>query len=409
MAKYDFFAFTGNDCVPKFCINLKSFGGITKAYNQCSPVSTIINRNAIAMANGIWYIVDETDTDVSKEYPHLKTLLQNPNPLQSWTEFLIQLDVFRQLYGEVFVYGVEKVGFEKQALFVLNPEYVKLKNNKIDFFRKKEEIITSYTFVGENLTVENVLHIKDIYQNIDLKIPLRGKSRLTSLEYEVKNVMQAQEAIYSLNQDRGALGILTNKGKDADGSTPMKKSEKENVQKQLISCYGLSERQAKVIVTDADLDWQAMTFNVKDLMLYEGIKQNIETIADAFNYPFELLANSKGTTYNNKNEAKKSLYQDGVIPISNIYEQLFGEFFQLKDGHKIDIDFSHIECLQEAVKERAEAKLKINTGCQIAFRNGIITINEWREQLELDRLDDGDKYYEDENNKNSQQRGNGEN
>ena len=129
-------------------------------------------------------------------------------------------------------------------------------------------------------------------------------------------------------------------------------------------------------------------------MLFEGIKQNIEGISDAFNSPFELLANSKGTTYANKEEAKTSLYQDGVIPIAEIYAQAFTTFFGLKDGHKFTIDFSHIECMQEAKKEQAEAKRALNMANQIAFTNGIISLQEWRKDLELDEKIEGETMYE---------------
>ena len=395
LSGYDFMTWIKNG-IKIFDINFNSSGDLVVAYNKCSPVSTVINRLATSMANGKWWIVDDADSDVIDKYPNIKSIIDNPNPFQSWQEFIIQLDIYRNIFGEVFIYSPTKTGFEKQALFVLKPTLVKpIVSKQIDFFSKKEDIITGYEYNAtyfRRVLIEpkDILHIKDVYQNLsDDAIQFSGKSRLTSLEYEIRNVIQAQEAIYSLNSDRGAQGILSNSKKDADGMLPMTKQQKEEIQQEYKQQYGLRNGQRKIIITDASLQWQQMSYNVRDLMLFEGIKQNIESITDAFNYPFELLANSKGSTYANKNEAKKSLYQDGIMPISDIYSQAFTTFFQLNDGHKFTIDFSHIECLQEAEKEKAESKRALNMANKIAFESGIISAEEWREDLGLDQQING--------------------
>jgi len=87
-------------------------------------------------------------------------------------------------------------------------------------------------------------------------------------------------------------------------------------------------------------------------MLFEGIKANIENITDAFNYPFELLANSKGVTFSNKSEVEKIMYQDAVIPFSKIYGEKFTHCFGLEKS-KIIIDFGEVECMKESKKEEA--------------------------------------------------------
>jgi len=396
LSSRSFFTWTGNEFSKGFTIDLNSAQDLVVAYKLCSPVSTIINRLSLAMANGKCWVVDESDSNVIEAYPHISNIIDAPNPFQSWQEFIIQLDAYRNIFGEVFVYAPTKVGLEKQILYVLNPTHVTpIISKEIDFFAKKEDIIKGYKyranyFRTSTFDVKDILHIKDLYQILsDDAIQFRGKSRLTSLENEIKNVIQAQEAIHALNKDRGAMGVLSNKSRDVAGLIALTPKEREEIEERLRTHYGLSRNRSKVLLTDSDLQWQSMTFNVRDLMLFEGIKQNIESISDAFNYPFELLANSKGTTYANKNEAKKSLYQDGVMPIAEMYAQAFTTFFGLKDGHKFTIDFSHIECMQEARKEQAEAKRALNAANQIAFQNGIISMEEWRESLDLDEKING--------------------
>ncbi|MCL1933060.1 MAG: phage portal protein [Candidatus Azobacteroides sp.] len=393
--------FTGNGNTPAFEIDLTSFYGLKDAYEKCSPISTIIGKLATAMSNGKWWIVDENDNDLRKAEKKTSALLERPNPLQSWTELMIQAETFRYLYGEVFFYFSIPEGFgakDASGVWVINPEYT-----DIDYYgkmydqRNVENIVKRYILRINNdhreIKPNEILHVKDIYQNINFNPnDLRGKSRLISLKYEIKNIIQAQEAIYSLNKDRGAQGILINRNRDESGNVPLTKSRKDDLQKQFNE-YGLSEKQKKVIISDTDVDWKQISYNVRDLMLFEGMKANTENIADAFNYPFELLANSKGATFSNKSEAEKIMYQDSVIPFSKIYAEKFTSFFGLKNS-KIIIDFGEVECMKESRKEEAGALQSLNSANETAYRNGVITVNEWRRSIEMDEITGGDVYNE---------------
>jgi HK97 family phage portal protein len=397
-----FVPFDGNNTKP-FHISLDELPGVRKAYCKCSPVSTMINRLASSMANGAWWITDKNNNDVSGRYADLTNLLNRPNPLQIRTEFIKQLDIYRNLYGITYIWAVIPEGFtsleDAVALWPINPERINpvyRQNSRLYYTQNIEDIIEKYVItVGHemlNVNPKEVLCIKD--NSLDmLSENAACCTRLKGLEYEVRNIMQAQEAIYALNKDRGAMGIITNKSKDASGNMPLMPEEKEGLQTEFKENYGLSHKQAKVIITNADLGWIQMSFNVKDLMLFEGIKQNIESIADAFNYPFELLANQKGTTYANRNEAIKYLYQDNVIPNANIYAEKFTGFFNLENA-KIEIDFSNVEYLKEAQKEKAEAWLKMNHALKIAYELNVITREEYREALDLDEQPKGKIYYD---------------
>lgn len=398
--KVDFFSFLGNLFQKGFYINFNSNNWISNAYEKCSPLSTIIGRVSKAMCNGIWWIVDENDTDVSELYPDIKHILKTPNPFQTWTEFFLQVDIYRQLYGESFIYYPSIPGINNRMIFCLCPSNVSIDINRdIDIIQLSKSninyIYDSSFFKRKKIDSEEILHVRDNFQNItEYTGCFKNYSRVNSLKFEIKNIVQAQEAIYSLNKDRGAQGILSNDGRDADGTSILTPGEKNRIEEKFKRKYGLSTNDEKVLVTQFALKWQQMSFNVKDLMLFEGIRENIANIADSFDYPFELLANDKGTTFNNKSEAKKILYQDNIIPMSIIYSELFTNFFKLKEGHKIIIDFSHIECLQKAELDRNNATLKLNQAQKIAYESGIISMEEWRESLGLDRKINGNTMYE---------------
>lgn len=387
-----FFTFTGDKCTPRFTVDFNSIYGINDAYDKCSTLKAIVNRMALVIANVKLWILDDAGNDMSDKYKDLATLLKRPNFIQTWPEFIQQLDVYRQLYGEAFIYASVPIGFNNanaNALWVLNPLFIDIESNGRLYDQSDiENIGLRYIFNSSGqrreLDPSNVLHIKDVNQNIDFAPnDLRGSSRLLGLETSLANIIQAEEAIYTMNRDRGAIGILSNDQKDISGTIPLTDEEKESLRNQYQSLYGLSARQAKVIITNASLKWQSISFNVKDLMLLEGIEKNIQLIADALGYPYDLLSTSKGVTYENKAEAKKLLYQDSIIPIANLYAEKLTGFFGLENA-KLEFDFSDIECLKKSEKEAAETLYQLNQAMQTAYNNGVISRAEWRLAIGMD-------------------------
>ena len=392
-ARYHFMEWTGNGCGDNgFHVNLDGCSGIDDAYCRCSTLRTITNRIAGAHNNGKWWLVDAKDNDVLDRYKGIKQLLKKPNPIQTWGEFMAQLDVYRQLYGEVFVYAVVPVGYSVQdasALWVINPGYIDIEiTGKLYMQSDLDNIILSYYLnaggVRTKLDKEHLLCIKDISQNIRMSpSDIRGKSRLLGLENSIRNVIQAEEAVYALNKDRGAMGILSNETKDAVGNIPLSQEEKERLQKEYNSSYGLRAKQRKIIITDAAVKWQQMSFNVEQLKLFEGMDFNIQRISDALDYPYELLSSGKGTTYSNKQESKKLLYQDTIIPISKLYAEKFTEFFGL-DRASFFVDFSDVDCLRESEAEKADMLYKQNQAMKIAYDAKVISTSEWRLAIGMD-------------------------
>ena len=390
----------GDDESPGFAINLNELSGVRDAYNKCSPVATIANRLASSMANGAWWIVDESNNDVSKVHKNVADLLKNPNPMQSTIELVKQIDVYRNLYGVAYVYAFTPSGYNvggAATIWPINPERINVvyKNNNLYHNTKIENIIEKYIISVDTHTIDvepkHILRLGDASSGA-----FKYSSRLQSLEYEIKNICQAQEAVYSLNRDRGAQGIITNKSRDVSGNIPLTKKEKDDIQEEYKKKYGIMDRHSKILISDADLGWQQMTFDVKSLMLFEGIKENLERISDSFNYPFELLANQKGTTFANRSEAIKYLYQDNIIPNANIYAEKFTKFFGLENA-KIVIDFSHVEYLREAEKERADALFKLSASIEKLYKLGVITREEARSlYLDLDEKPQNGTMYEGE-------------
>lgn len=389
---YDFFATRGLSTMPDITFNFKALSGMADAYNKCNSLRSIINKNSNSLINGHWWIVDDKDNDVIDKYDNIKLLIDKPNPLQTWSEFIVLLDTYRQVYGESYVYAVVPVGFDvaqAAALWVIDPTKIDIELTGNMYMQGDiADVVRGYYLSDgvKRIKLDNrcIMHVRDLTANIDFGGDnVRGSSRLCGLENTIRNIVQGEEAIYALTKDRGAQGMLVNKSKDVTGNIPLLPAEKERVQREYKLKYGVSVNQDKVLITDADLQWQQMTFNVKDLMLFEGLESNIQRIADAFDMPFELLASPKGQTYANKLEAKRYHYQNNIIPLSKYYAELFTKFFGL-DKDKFVIDFSDVECLRKTEQERADMLYKTNQAYKIAKDAGVVSTAEWRLAIGFD-------------------------
>jgi hypothetical protein len=246
-----------------------------------------------------------------------------------------------------------------------------------------------------NLNLDDIFIFKDFTPSASSYV--LPESRICSLKQPVNNVIGAYEARNVLINRRGALGILSNNGKDVNGTLPLDPEEKKALEEDF-KRYGIRKEQVQMIITNAALSWQQMGYPTKELMLFEEIEDDIMRMCDTYSYPYRLLssnqANSLGGT-----DAKvfdKRLYQAAIIPESESMYDQWNDFFDLEAyGLIMQKDYKHVAALQEDQLNEAIARYRRNQGAEIEFRMNVITLNEWRALNNDDPLDGelGDKYY----------------
>lgn len=377
------------------------------AYQYCPPITAIINRKAQAFINGRIGVYNSKGKDASGEYAFkLKKLLVKPNPLQSWKEFEAQAYIYQQLFGYSVILPAKPNGFpniDATALWNIPPYFLQIKEaNKPNFLTGQpmiESVTFKYGLESVALNVEDLIIIKDFTPSLNsLVIP---ESRIRSLEKPVNNIIGAYESRQVLINKRGPMYMISSNKTDAAGNVSLTTTEKDAIDQEF-SRYGLTSRQKTAIVTNAAVTMQPMGFSTRELMLFEEIEDDIMRICDAYAYPYQLMSSAKGTTFANVNDAKKLLYQDGIIPESDsFYEQLNSFFETTRFNIKIGKDFSHVAALQEDEAKKASARLILNQALKTEYEAGLITINQWLEELGRDTIGDiGDIRSTDINNTN---------
>lgn len=400
----EFHAYRGDCNTPGYCVDFTTFEGSVFAYEKCTPLRTVINKLAFTLSNAKIWVVDEDEKDV-EAYQWVKDLFLQPNPLQVGRELLFTLDAYVKIFGEGFlVKNTSPLTGIPYTVWTVDPRHMFdestgrwLNQTEMDQINAGWIYRNPYTRTEIRLKNEDVLHVKDANINLSFgKSHFRGRSRIEGLEKDIMNILVAKDATLSLNTDRGALGILSPDGKDAAGPIQYTPKDKQNLHDEFSRAYGITHGKSKQIITNKSAKWQNISFNTKDLMIYEGIKENVERVCEAYFFPYQLYGN---TIYNNQDTAWKQLYQDAVIPSALVYEQKLTSWLGIENA-RVNFDFSHVEVLQQSEKEKNDAIKERTQTVRMLWQDGLATDDEYRMAAQL-----SDDFNPADNSRNNQNTG----
>lgn len=384
-----FFEFNGKTIY----FNLNSEDDYKKAYLLCPSLKAVINRRAQYFVNGKYTILnDNNDRPLRGEQAKtLQRLLDKPNILQTGKQFKAQQNIYTDMFGYCPVLKVSPVGLpgETYALWNLPPWLFDIEFEKVNFWTLSEkgkntpkDIYKSFSIkwngAKRELDKDAIFIILDNSIGTDddgnLHLP---DSRIKSLEYPISNEMAARMAANTSITRKGPNGILSNDPGSGQYAPLKIGTEREKIQDDF-KRYGLTGQEWQVIITDASLRWQQMGSPVKDMQLFETISDSQNAICDGMGiYTFLMAGSGKSTTFANLNEAKKSQYQDFIIPDDNARtEQLSAGIIPDEDRPYITVDYSHVEVLQESELQRAQIEQAQAAAYQSNYNLGIMTRNQ---------------------------------
>lgn len=371
------------------------------AYLYCSPLASVIDRQANADLNGVIEILnDEGDYDTSRYAKAVKKRLNNPNPMQDWYEFRGQQMVYKKVFGYCPVYTMEFASSPDRSstyLWNLNPLYLDPNPNDNFSFVKSPNPIKSWQFTFNEgsfydfditIPAEKIIILRDGYMNQTdaMGLPI---SKVAGLEWAISNICAAMEADNVLLRKKGPLGFISQDStKDpVAGYVPLSPKEKKEVQADLQQ-YGLSMSQWQYVVTRHGLRWNPMSFKVSELQTKETIRQGVDSICDRFGYPAELMS-GKNATYENRTSSERWLINNVTVPENKRDMLKYTTYFDVN----VTEYYGDMPVLQDAVLANGQGLNYRTQALDLQYKSGIITKNQYLEALELDKVDDGDKYY----------------
>lgn len=282
---------------------------------------------------------------VEIEDTELHELLNRPNPAQSYNAWLQEVVAFGKLTGNRYIYGISPESGPNQnkysELYVLPSQSVEINSGGI--FDPVKYYTLDYN--GEyKIDAGDVCHIKDFNPYYDgTGSHLYGMSPLKAGLRSLDANNEALTTGVRYLQNQTARGVLMSD--EGDLNEVQARQLKDKFRQQ----YQGANNAGDVIITPKKLSWVNFGLNASDLSLIEQYNASIKDLCNIYNVPVQLLNNTDSSTYNNMNEAKKSLYVNSVIPELNKIKDELNRWLTPQYGDKlyIDFDYTNIPELQE--------------------------------------------------------------
>lgn len=332
-------------------------------YLEIPELRTVVNKRASMMASGVPYLCD-LEGNIVDSHPWVFDLINNPNPTQSWSDVIFTLSVNDALYSNSFAYAPKR-SFDIVNLFVPLPSNQMVINLSGKRLRQMdtEGLIDSYDFYYDDDTHDKLELDEVVYLTTPDGINIvNPNTRMEALKYPLSNIRAAYNKRNVLLENIGAIGILSTQSNDIGGAIPMTPEEKREIQQ---DWYRRSKDE--LIITEAQVNWQPMSYPTKDLMLYEELTADKLALVDIFGLNSYVFSQEKGATFSNVKEGLKMAYTDTIIPETKaMYDGLSEQLGLIDQGYKLKPSFEHIPVLQadenlaaQALDTRASALLKI--------------------------------------------------
>jgi len=317
-------------------------------FESIPQVKTVVERKSAMFSNMKIVQVDSATKEVI-ENPQLDKLLLNPNVMQSQNEWLSQYKKQESVYGNQFMYKNQGTLEDlPKSLINISPLNM-IPHLTGKFFDQVEVagIISKFEFKQGDHTMKT-FDSKDIMWTriTDLDSILEGTSPIDALKFPISNIKGAYEYRNVILTEKGAIGILSNETKDALGGMPLKKDEKKKLEDEYLNQYGVGQDQRRVILTEASLKWQPMTYPTKDLLLFEEIDENFMTIIDAYGLNANIFS-TKNATFENVKQSLIAVYENTIQPEADLFVQKLGDFMNIAEGTELVAKYDHLNVLKE--------------------------------------------------------------
>lgn len=366
--------------------DMGTVAGKAKALSFCQPFAMVLDRCGKMMQNGRYYVTD-TNGNEKPRFKDITDLLSRPNMIQSGRSFLKEIEITLRCFGFCPIYTLRAIRSDlPSVMVVIPPELFHMEVNGSTFFESrdlKDVVGRAYIVWGSRrIEIEEDEYFV-IYDSI-AKIPCTPGSEITfysavdTLSQHTKNYMAQLIGRGNLIINGGPKGILYGNDTTDAGNAALTPGESKDLQNDFKRKYGIVQKLYEIMVTPKKLGWITLGSNTQQLMLHEEDEACLKDIAMTIGLDPNLI--SQGETYNNSASAKKAAYQDLIIPDSeNIAQTITNNI--CADRAIVKIDFSHVPCLQEDMKELAGALQSASSAVSSLYEKGLVTLDEARTEL----------------------------
>ena len=339
-------------------------------------------------ASAVPFIIKSGDQIIDK-HP-LIDLLNRPNPQQSYSEF------FNSLFGYVLLSGnayILKVGGERgspKELHQLRPDRIEIKGSGNPIPERYNYMVNgrvqnSYEVDQENGFSE-LKHVK-LWNPLD---DYYGLSPMSAAAAEIDQFnMSTKHNVNLLQNGARPSGAVIFKPKDDSGfAVNLTESQRQQLLTDLNNRFSGAGNAGRPMLLEGDFDWKEMGLTPKD-MDFKALKNMAATdIALCFGVPSQLVGVPDSQTYSNVAEARLALYEETIIPHLRKVASDLNEWLVPMFDERLSLEFDI-----DSIPALSERRRKIYENVTSAVREGIMTRNEAREIIGLQKVNGADDLY----------------
>ena len=291
-------------------------------------------------------------------------LLKRPNVLQSYGQWVSEMIVNRNLFGETFAVGT--VGPRFAELWPMNPLDMVIKPSTygIPVAYCHEKNGKEQYFPVDRITGRSDVFFLKMYNPDDY---WRGQSPLMAAAIAADTFNAGSKWNYSLLRNSARpSGLIRFKGGYPAGEmiARMKEYFKDALQG--------ADNSGSVPMLADDAEFVEMSKTPVDMDFLNTMRETGKYVASAFGVPLPLIDND-ASTFNNYEQAKERLYTDTVIPMMQEFIDALGHWMLPAYGDNLEfkLDLDSIPAL-EGLRETMFAR------SILAFEKGVLTREESR-------------------------------
>lgn len=356
-------------------VNSLDNSGIKKFSNEiayelaCNVAEIFIPIDAIAeRVSSVGYdLVREKTGELVTPSVNLERLISQPNPFDRFSD-IVYKSVFSELSdGNSYIYTKTPDSIKNPTIdnisniwvlkpdvtkpcflkYIVNPFVIKSKNDLIEYYK-------TFFMVQHKIEPRYILHTTAL--GVDEKGC--GLSPLTRVSRNINNILAVYQARYNVYAKNGNAGILS---RDSGGGVPLGLQEavdpvtRDMILKDLQERNGLTGNKNFVGISGIPLKFIKTMGTISELQPFEETEANAITIAGAFQVDPELIPRKGSSTFTNKNDAEKALWQNVIKPMAEDKAKDLTKAFYLPDGIIFKPNFDAVEALQEDKKTAYES------------------------------------------------------
>jgi HK97 family phage portal protein len=291
-----------------------------------------------------------------KTKTRISQLLEEPNPTDTWADFLEAWMSFKLITGNAYVYGEQiTAGANKGfplSLTVLPSQYMSILADleKFPILPKSYQLYMQYY---QWFTKEEILH--DKYFNPNWNIAgnqLYGFSPLQAAAKVLTRSNEGKQAAVSNYQNGGPKGILFTADDRYDPATSVQ--EAIDIKKSLARNQG-AKNVNQVETSGYKVGYVPLGLSPADLELLNAEKMDMRALCNVYGVPSQLMNDPEHKTYNTAKEGEKALTARCALPLLVEVRDNLNKKFRTdwgKSKNIVDFDPTVYQELQEDRKEQ---------------------------------------------------------